>query len=46
MDANFIAVASDYATDPGSLPLFALNDVPAIADFITRKLELATGKPN
>jgi molybdopterin-guanine dinucleotide biosynthesis protein B len=46
MDANFIAVASDYATDPGSLPLFALNDVPAIADFITRKLGLATGKPN
>ncbi len=43
MDASFIAVASDYATDPGSLPLYSLNDVPAIADFITRTLELAVG---
>jgi molybdopterin-guanine dinucleotide biosynthesis protein B len=43
MDAGFIAVASDYVTDPGHLPLFCLNDVSAIADFITRTLELATG---
>jgi molybdopterin-guanine dinucleotide biosynthesis protein B len=43
MDANFIAVAADGATDPGSLPLLSLKDVSAIADFIARTLQLKTG---
>jgi molybdopterin-guanine dinucleotide biosynthesis protein B len=36
-----VAVASDHETDSGGLPLFALDDIAAIADFIARYLGLA-----
>lgn len=35
-DPAIIAIASDHETEPGPLPLFSLDDVPAIADFILR----------
>ncbi len=33
-DPHIVAIASDHPTDSGALPLFALDDIPAIADFI------------
>ena len=36
-----VAVASDHATETDELPLFPLDDVAAIADFITRYLGLS-----
>jgi molybdopterin-guanine dinucleotide biosynthesis protein B len=33
-DTRIVAVAADYDADAGELPLFALDDVEAIADFI------------
>lgn len=39
-DPSIVAVAADTETDAGGLPLFALDDVPAIADFIVRYLSL------
>lgn len=35
-DPNIIAVASDEQLDTGKLPLLALNDPPAIAEFIVK----------
>lgn len=35
-DATIIAIASDHETEHGALPLFALDDVAKIADFIER----------
>ena len=35
-DPTIIAIASDHATDHGTLPLFSLDDIGGIADFITR----------
>ncbi|MCU0953264.1 MAG: molybdopterin-guanine dinucleotide biosynthesis protein B [Hyphomicrobium sp.] len=35
-DPHIVAIASDHATDHGTLPLFALDDVQALADFISR----------
>lgn len=33
-DPNIVAIAADHPTDANTLPVFALDDVPAIADFI------------
>lgn len=33
-DSQIIAIAADHETDHGGLPLFSLDDVAAIADFI------------
>lgn len=39
-DPNFIAVATDHDTHSGPLPLFSLDDIAAIADFIAQRLGL------
>jgi len=40
-DANIIAVAADHAAEGAGRPVFALDDVAAIADFIALSLGLA-----
>ena len=35
-DPHVVAIAADHATDHGALPLFALDDVQALAGFIAR----------
>ena len=40
-DAHIVAVASDTALAAVPLPVLALDDVPAIADFILRRCSLA-----
>jgi molybdopterin-guanine dinucleotide biosynthesis adapter protein len=40
-DANIIAVAADHAAEGAGRPVFALDDVAAIADFISLSLGLA-----
>ena len=42
-DPTVVAVASDHDTDTGGLPLFDLDDVPTMADFIVTHLQLDTG---
>jgi molybdopterin-guanine dinucleotide biosynthesis protein B len=42
-DASILAVAADHPTDPNGRPLFDLDDVPAIADFIAAELRLTHG---
>jgi molybdopterin-guanine dinucleotide biosynthesis protein B len=42
-DPSIIAVASDYETDGAGRPVFALDDVEAIADFIAGHLRLRKG---
>jgi molybdopterin-guanine dinucleotide biosynthesis protein B len=39
-DASILAVASDHLTDTGGLPFFSIDDIDAIADFITATLAL------
>ena len=39
-DPSVLAVAADHETDSGGLPLFDLDDVGGIADFIAAKLSL------
>lgn len=39
-DPSIIAVAADHAADPDGRPLFALDDVTGIADFIAGELSL------
>lgn len=39
-DANVIAVAADHAADGFGQPVFALDDIAAIADFIAKSLAL------
>jgi molybdopterin-guanine dinucleotide biosynthesis protein B len=39
-DSSVLAVAADHETDSGGLPLFDLDDVAGIADFIAAKLAL------
>lgn len=39
-DASILAVAADFATDPDGRPLFGLDDVTDIADFIATTLSL------
>ena len=42
-DPNIVAIASDHAVDGGALPVFALDDAQAIADFIETTTGLARG---
>ena len=42
-DHHVIAVAADHPTDSAGLPLFALDDIAAIADLIGVRLGLASG---
>jgi molybdopterin-guanine dinucleotide biosynthesis protein B len=44
-DATVIAVAADHAADGAGRPVFALDDVAAIADFIARSVGLAGEAP-
>jgi molybdopterin-guanine dinucleotide biosynthesis protein B len=37
---NIVAIAADHPTDGAGLPVFALDDAPAIADFIMAHLKL------
>ncbi len=37
-DPTIIAIASDHGTDHGTLPLFSLDDIAAIADFIQQSV--------
>jgi molybdopterin-guanine dinucleotide biosynthesis protein B len=39
-DPNVIAIAADHHVDAGALPVFMLDDVAAIADFIARAVGL------
>jgi molybdopterin-guanine dinucleotide biosynthesis protein B len=39
-DASILAVAADFETDPSGRPLFDLDDVTGIADFIATTLSL------
>jgi molybdopterin-guanine dinucleotide biosynthesis protein MobB len=41
-DPHIVAVASDRLLDGIAVPRLDLNDTPAIADFILRRLELRT----
>jgi molybdopterin-guanine dinucleotide biosynthesis protein B len=38
---NVVAIATDHPTGAGGMPVFALDDAPAIADFILQYLELS-----
>lgn len=42
-DPTIVAIAADHETPAGDLPLFQLDDISAIADFITVHLELEWG---
>jgi molybdopterin-guanine dinucleotide biosynthesis protein B len=42
-DLSIVAVASDFPTDADGRPLFDLDDVPGIADFIAGTLALKCG---
>ncbi len=39
-DPNIMAIAADHALPGEALPVFDLDDVPAMADFIERHLDL------
>ncbi len=41
-DPNVIAIAADHAVAAAVIPVFALDDVAAIADFIAARLGIAT----
>ena len=43
-DANVIAVAADHAADSHGLPLFSLDDIAGIADFIARSVGLQSAR--
>lgn len=43
-DPNIVAVAADLDTDPGGLPVFALDDIAGIADFIATRLGLRSSR--
>lgn len=40
IDANVVAIAADFPVDGGSLPVFDLNDVTGIADFVAERFDL------
>ena len=44
-DAGIVAIAADHKVDQTRLPAFDLDDIPAIAAFITRHLNLADTMP-
>ena len=39
-DSSILAVASDHSADPAGRPLFSLDDVPGMADFIAAQLSV------
>jgi molybdopterin-guanine dinucleotide biosynthesis protein B len=43
-DRNVIAIAADHIVNGHGLPVFALDDVVAIADFVVRSLDVATAR--
>ena len=43
-DAHVIAIAADYAVVGAKVPTFALDDVPAIADFIAKAVGLVRAR--
>ena len=43
-DPNVIAIAADHAVEGAKLPVFALDDVAAIADFIAERVGVATAR--
>ena len=42
LDHNIVAVAADYEVDNATLPIFDLDDIQAIADFILGHLRIET----
>jgi molybdopterin-guanine dinucleotide biosynthesis protein B len=42
-DANVIAIAADHAADGAGRPVFALDDIAGLADFLTLRLGLGAG---
>ena len=44
LDPAIVAIAADHDTEADGRPLFALDDIPAIADFVARHAGLA-GRP-
>jgi molybdopterin-guanine dinucleotide biosynthesis protein B len=44
-DPNVIAIAADHATDGGGLPVFSLDDIAGIADFIATSIGLQPPAP-
>ena len=40
LDKKVVAIAADYKIDDDRLPVFELNDVVAIADFVTEHLKV------
>jgi len=42
-DPNIVAVAADFPQEGEALPVFDLDDIAAIADFVERASELRTG---
>jgi molybdopterin-guanine dinucleotide biosynthesis adapter protein len=45
-DPDVIAIAADHAVDGRGLPVFSLDDIPGIADFIAETLGLAVSVPS
>jgi molybdopterin-guanine dinucleotide biosynthesis protein B len=46
-DPLIVAIAADHDVDDTKLPVFALDDIPVIADFVARTLRLApAGRPS
>jgi molybdopterin-guanine dinucleotide biosynthesis protein B len=45
-DGSVIAIASDHETDSGKLPVFDIDDVGAIADFVVKTFGLAQQTPD
>ena len=43
-DRNVIAIAADHAVEGETIPVFALDDITAIADFVTKHLRLAAAR--
>ncbi len=43
-DANVIAVAADHAADAHGLPVFSLDDVAGLADFILKAVDVRHGR--
>lgn len=44
-DPSIVAIAADHETDAGGLPVFALDDVAAMADFIEQNAGLKKLQP-
>ena len=44
-DPHVLAIASDYAVEGAKLPIFALDDIQAIADFVMRTFNVGAKAP-